>query len=136
MNFKLRCLPIIMYIHFISMFHGLSHSRFQTWIAFFSKLFPSFFLRQYCIIPERRYYVVLSFKWFIFSTIVVSIKESIIGLEQACATSGPRAACDPRNFLFRSTATTNVLSFVRPAISNIERSKTVKEFLISSAPNK
>jgi hypothetical protein len=57
-------------------------------------------------------------------------------LRQACATSGPRAACGPRNSLFRPTAITKVLSFVQPAISNIERSKTVKEFLIARAPNK
>ncbi len=44
MNFKLGCLPIIKYIHFISISHGLSHSRFQTSIAFFSKLFFLVFL--------------------------------------------------------------------------------------------
>ncbi len=40
--------------------------------------------------------------------------------------------CNP---FIRPAATTKVLSFVRPAISKIERSKTVKEFLITRAPN-
>ncbi len=57
-------------------------------------------------------------------------------IRQACATSGPRAGCDPWNSIVRPSATTQVLSFVKPAISNIERSKAVKEFLIARAPNK
>ncbi len=57
-------------------------------------------------------------------------------VEQACATSGPRAGCDPRNPVVRPSATTKGLSFVKPAINDIERSKMVKEFLIARAPNK
>ncbi len=57
-------------------------------------------------------------------------------LKQDSATSGPRAECDLRNPIARPSATTKVLSFVKPAISNIERSKAVKDFLIARAPNK
>jgi hypothetical protein len=51
-------------------------------------------------------------------------------LNQACATPGPQTACGPRNSLVRPAVTTKAPSFVRPAMSNIERSKTMKEYLL------
>jgi hypothetical protein len=74
--------------------------------------------------------------WRATSSIKIFIFYQNITLDQACATSGPRAGCDPRNSIVRPSATTQVLSFVKPAISNIERSKAVKEFFIARAPNK
>jgi hypothetical protein len=64
------------------------------------------------------------------------ISKTFYTFGQACATSGPQAGCDPRNPIVWPSAASQVLSFVKPAISNIQRSKAVKEFLISRAPNK